>query len=142
MNGRTLAGIAAAFGVAGVLGVLHFADADAVVQFVVGIVALALLAWTVGIGTEAVGAEFGAAATVFGSTTGTTVAASLAETEAFLEHYQRERGALGRGELQAAWAAGLWTLLYNARKETAGGGGGYLLRLYAELGERMRRSGL
>lgn len=84
----------------------------------------------------------GAAATVFGSTTGTTVAASLDETDAFLESYQQRRALLKSEDLKAAWAAGLWTLLYNAKKEAAGGGPGYLRHLHAELDDRMRRPGL
>jgi hypothetical protein len=48
---RTWIGIGVSFAGAVVLGVMHYADANAVAQFVVGIVALALLAWTVGVGT-------------------------------------------------------------------------------------------
>ena len=60
---KTWIGIGAAFGVAAILGVLHYTDANAVAQFVVAIVALALLAWTVGVGTEVVGSRFGPATT-------------------------------------------------------------------------------
>ncbi|MFN8223415.1 MAG: hypothetical protein U0R50_09265 [Gaiellales bacterium] len=60
---RIWVGIGAAFAVAALLGVLHYATDSYVVQFVVGIVALAGLAWTVGVGTEAVGARFGPATT-------------------------------------------------------------------------------
>jgi Ca2+:H+ antiporter len=59
----TIFGICAAFAAAALLGVLHYTTDSAVLQFMVGIVALALLAWTVGAGTEAVGARFGPAAT-------------------------------------------------------------------------------
>ena len=103
MTGRTLAGIAAAFVVAAVLGVLHFTDADAVVQFVVGIAALALLAWTVGIGTEAVGARYGAAATgVLQSTLGNL-------PELFIVVF-----ALRAGEIVVAQTSILGSLLANA----------------------------
>jgi len=46
-----------------VAGVLHFATDSAVATFVVAGVALAGLAWVVGVGTESVGARFGPAAT-------------------------------------------------------------------------------
>lgn len=80
----------------------------------------------------------GAAATVFASTTGTTIAASVSETSLFLDRYQRRRRPFRADDLRAAWAAGLWTLLYNAKKETAGAGRGYLQHLEAEFEERIR----
>jgi Ca2+:H+ antiporter len=99
----TLAGIAAAFVAAGVLGVLHFTDADAVLQFLVGIAALALLAWVVGVGTEAVGARFGAAATgVLQSTLGNL-------PELFIVVF-----ALRAGEIVVAQTSILGSLLANA----------------------------
>jgi Ca2+:H+ antiporter len=95
--------IAASFAAAGLLGVLHFADADAVLQFVVGIVALALLAWTVGIGTETVGARYGAAATgVLQSTLGNL-------PELFIVIF-----ALRAGEIVVAQTSILGSLLANA----------------------------
>ena len=84
----------------------------------------------------------GAAATVFASTTGSTIAASVSDTATFLDSYQRRRERFPSEDMRAAWAAGLWTLLYNAKKETAGGGVGYLKHLEAELEERMRLAGL
>ena len=63
MNPRILIGIAAAFGVAAILGVLHYTTDSYTLQFVVGIVALAGLAWSVGVGTESVGARFGPSVT-------------------------------------------------------------------------------
>jgi Ca2+:H+ antiporter len=44
-------------------GVLHFADAEPVVVFLLAAAALAGLAWAIGVATEAVGARFGAALT-------------------------------------------------------------------------------
>jgi hypothetical protein len=41
-----------------------------------------------------------------------------------------------------AYAAGLWVLLYNARKELAGGGSGYLAHLARDLQERLQRAGV
>ena len=103
MSRGTLAGIVAAFVAAGVLGVLHFTDADAVLQFVVGIAALALLAWVVGVGTETVGARFGPAATgVLQSTLGNL-------PELFIVVF-----ALRAGEIVVAQTSILGSLLANA----------------------------
>jgi Ca2+:H+ antiporter len=100
---RTWIGIGASFAVAATLGVLHYADVDAVVQFVVGIVALALLAWTVGVGTEVVGARFGPAMTgVLQSTLGNL-------PELFIVIF-----ALRAGEIVVAQTSILGSLLANA----------------------------
>lgn len=48
---------------------------------------------------------------------------------------------LAGADLEVAWAAGLWVLLYNAKKECAGGGRGYLDHLERELHERMVEAG-
>src|SRR5262249_37568278 len=96
-------GIGASFAGAVVLGVMHYADANAVVQFVVGIVALGLLAWTVGVGTETVGARFGPAATgVLQSTLGNL-------PELFIVVF-----ALRAGEIVVAQTSILGSLLANA----------------------------
>ena len=95
--------ISASFAVAALLGVLHYVDANAVLQFAVGIVALALLAWTVGIGTETVGARYGAAATgVLQSTLGNL-------PELFIVIF-----ALRAGEIVVAQTSILGSLLANA----------------------------
>jgi Ca2+:H+ antiporter len=60
---KTLAISAAVLAVAVVSGILHFADADPVVTFVVCGIALGGVAWTIGIATESVGARFGPAVT-------------------------------------------------------------------------------
>jgi len=100
---RTWIGIGASFAVAATLGVLHYADVDAVVQFVVGIVALALLAWTVGVGTETVGSRFGPAMTgVLQSTLGNL-------PELFIVIF-----ALRAGEIVVAQTSILGSLLANA----------------------------
>jgi Ca2+:H+ antiporter len=100
---KTWIAIVASFAVAAFLGVLHYADANAVLQFVVGIVALALLAWTVGIGTEVVGARFGPATTgVLQSTLGNL-------PELFIVIF-----ALRAGELVVAQTSILGSLLANA----------------------------
>jgi Ca2+:H+ antiporter len=100
---KTWIGIGCSFAAAAMLGVLHFADADAVAQFGVGIVALALLAWTVGVGTEAVGARFGPATTgVLQSTLGNL-------PELFIVIF-----ALRAGEIVVAQTSILGSLLANA----------------------------
>jgi Ser/Thr protein kinase RdoA (MazF antagonist) len=86
----------------------------------------------------------GTAATVFPSSPdGRTVAATIQQTEAFLDAYQVERGTRwDREEEEICWAAGMWVLTYNAKKEALGGGKGYLKHLEGESRERMRRAGL
>lgn len=100
---RTWIGIGAAFAVAAFLGALHYAEASAVLQFGVGILALALLAWTVGVGTETVGARFGPATTgVLQSTLGNL-------PELFIVIF-----ALRAGEIVVAQTSILGSLLANA----------------------------
>src|SRR4249919_1992358 len=100
---RTWIGIGASFVVAVALGVMHYTDANAVAQFCVGIVALALLAWTVGVGTETVGARFGPAMTgVLQSTLGNL-------PELFIVIF-----ALRAGEIVVAQTSILGSLLANA----------------------------
>lgn len=100
---RTWIGIGSSFVAAAALGVLHYAGANAVLQFGVGIVALALLAWTVGVGTETVGARFGPATTgVLQSTLGNL-------PELFIVVF-----ALRAGEIVVAQTSILGSLLANA----------------------------
>ena len=100
---KTWIGVACSFAAAVVLGILHHADVSAVTQFVVGIVALALLAWTVGVGTESVGARFGAATTgVLQSTLGNL-------PELFIVIFS-----LRAGEIVVAQTSILGSLLANA----------------------------
>jgi Ca2+:H+ antiporter len=60
---RTSALLAAILAVCVVTGVLHYAGVEPVVVFVIAALALAGLAWAIGLATEAVGARFGAALT-------------------------------------------------------------------------------
>jgi Ca2+:H+ antiporter len=100
---KTWIPIIASFTVAATLGALHYADANAVLQFVVGIAALALLAWTVGIGTEVVGTRFGPGATgLLQSTLGNL-------PELFIVVF-----ALRAGEIVVAQTSILGSLLANA----------------------------
>lgn len=86
----------------------------------------------------------GAAAAVFPATPdGRTVAADVEQTAAFLDAYQEARDIdWTADELEIGWAAGMWVLAYNAKKEARGAGRGYLEHLGRELRERMRRAGL
>ena len=100
---KTWIGIGASFAVAVTLGTLHYTDANAVLQFVVGIIALALLAWTVGVGTEVVASRFGPATTgVLQSTLGNL-------PELFIVIF-----ALRAGEIVVAQTSILGSLLANA----------------------------
>jgi Phosphotransferase enzyme family len=84
----------------------------------------------------------GAAAAVFPATPdGRTVAATVEETAAFLDAYQVARGSWTKDEAEICWAAGLWVLTYNAKKETRGGGTGYVEHLERDWRDRIRRSG-
>jgi Phosphotransferase enzyme family len=94
---------------------------------------------SLGIRSEA--ALAGAAAAVFPSRPGGPVAATLDESAEFLEAYPRRSG-WDHDLVEIAYGAGLWVLLYNARKELAGAGGGYLDHLSAELPYRLGLAGL
>ena len=94
----------------------------------------------------------GAAAAVYPSSgDGRVVAATVAQTDAFLRSYQLARGACWEpDEEQLCWAAGLWPLAFNAKKEivgrrtgkeTLGGSTGYADHLRCEAEERLRRAG-
>lgn len=70
-------------------------------------------------------------------------AATVDQSSEFLCAYQTARGqGWSRQDEQAAWAAGLWVRLFNAKKDAGAGGGAQLERLQAELKERMSRAGL
>lgn len=83
----------------------------------------------------------GAAATVFPCRAGGPVAATLAQTEDFLGAYRKDRSWWDDDATEVAYAAGLWVLLYNARKEYAGGGSGYVGHLDSELRQRLHLAG-
>jgi Ca2+:H+ antiporter len=100
---KTWIGIASSLAAAGLLGILHYADAGAIVQFLLGILALALLAWTIGVGTECVGARYGPA------TTGVLQATLGNLPELFIVVF-----ALRAGEIVIAQTSILGSLLANA----------------------------
>jgi hypothetical protein len=69
--------------------------------------------------------------------------ANLVETAAFLDGYASARGkAFTEEEIRVAWAAGLWNLAFDAKKQTIDGVGGGLASLEAEAGERLHRAGV
>ena len=94
---------------------------------------------SLGIRTEA--AIVGAAGTAFSSSRGGPIAAELEDSAAFFGAYRSRCPDWDGDATEVAYAAGLWVLLYNARKELAGGGRGYLDHLAKELRERLRRAG-
>jgi Ser/Thr protein kinase RdoA (MazF antagonist) len=66
--------------------------------------------------------------------------ATVRQTEEFLEAYQGARGIRwGRDEVEAAWAAGLWVLAFNAKKASIDG---VESLTHGEIAERMCRSGI
>lgn len=70
-------------------------------------------------------------------------ASSVEQSAAFIDAYEQAAGL--RWDLptrQAAWAAGLWVRLFNAKKEAAGGGGPQLERLSGEIAQRLEQAGL
>jgi Ser/Thr protein kinase RdoA (MazF antagonist) len=85
----------------------------------------------------------GATATVYPSSPdGRIIAATVEQTDAFLRSYERARGRTwSPEEEQVCWAAGLWVITYNAKKETLGGGTGYVDHLSVEVKERLDRAG-
>lgn len=69
--------------------------------------------------------------------------ASVSQTEDFLTAYEQARGrGWTNADRQAAWTAGLWVRLFNAKKDAAGGGGPQLDRLDTEIDERLSRAAL
>ena len=84
----------------------------------------------------------GAAAAVFPSNGANAVAATVEQTAEFLDTYRRARPRWSVDDDEIAWAAGLWVLTYNAKKEALGGGTGYLTHLEAEIDDRARLAGI
>jgi hypothetical protein len=67
---------------------------------------------------------------------------TMAESEAFLVEYERARGRpWSKDELEVCWAAGLWQLAFNAKKQPHQGNTKTLEHLQAFGAERLRRSG-
>ncbi|MDN3358505.1 phosphotransferase [Actinomadura sp. DC4] len=69
--------------------------------------------------------------------------ASVEQSSAFLDAYERAAGVRWtRPARRAAWAAGLWVRLFDAKMEAASGGGPELDRLSGEVARRLERAGL
>jgi hypothetical protein len=67
---------------------------------------------------------------------------TMAESEAFLMEYERARGrSWSRDELEVCWAAGLWQMAFNAKKQRHQGNTKTLEHLQAFGSDRLRRSG-
>src|SRR5262249_10232463 len=73
----------------------------------------------------------GAAGTVFAALpSGGVFGSTPAQTDEFLASYQLARGVSWSAEdVEIGWAAGLWVMSYDAKKETLGGVRGYVGRL-------------
>ncbi|MFC7625242.1 phosphotransferase [Microlunatus sp. GCM10028923] len=84
----------------------------------------------------------GFAAALYSTGGGADERATVEETERFLDAYGRARGRkLDADELQRAWAAGLWTLAYDAKYQHTVGQPVTVLT-ERQAGERLRRAGL
>lgn len=80
---------------------------------------------------------------IFLSTGPRNEAASLAQSEEFLEGYQRARGRrFSRDETELAWAAGLWLGAWKAKKALLFGDASVMASLGPQVAERERRSGI
>lgn len=69
--------------------------------------------------------------------------ATVEQSDAFLRAYVAARRIQWSGQdEEAAWAAGLWVRLFDAKMQAADGGGPQLDQLEAELADRSRRAGI
>jgi hypothetical protein len=84
----------------------------------------------------------GLASAVWAAKGGPGEAASVRQSEAFIQHYEREGSGWSEQDRAAGWAAGLWVRLLNAKKDATEGGGPQLFRLRGEIDERLYRAGL
>ena len=75
-------------------------------------------------------------------TSRSTATSTLDETSAFIDAYAAARGrAWTPEELSVCWAAGLWNLAFDAKKDIVRGGGESLARIQAEGETRLRLCG-
>lgn len=85
----------------------------------------------------------GLAAAVWPAAGGPGEAATVGQSADFIADYLAAAGARWNDrEAQHAWAAGLWVRLFNAKKDTASGGGPQLDQLAGEIAERLSLAGL
>jgi len=83
-------------------------------------------------------AVVGFASAVWAARGGPGEAASVEQSAAFIEAYERAAGVhWAEPARRAAWAAGLWVLLSNAKKDAVAGGGPQLDRLSGEIAQRL-----
>ena len=88
-------------------------------------------------------AVVGFASAVWAAQGGPDEASSVEQSAAFIDAYEKAAGVhWTQPARQAAWAAGLWVRLFNAKKEAAAGGGPQLDRLSGEIAQRLERAGL
>jgi hypothetical protein len=88
-------------------------------------------------------AVVGFASAVWAAQGGPGEASSVEQSAAFIEAYEQAAAVRwAQPARQAAWAAGLWVRLFNAKKDAAGGGGPQLDRLCGEIAQRLERAGL
>ena len=74
---------------------------------------------------------------------GASHAATVAQSADFIASYQAAAcPGWSAADVQAAWAAGLWVRLFNAKKDAAFGDFPELGRLAAEIAERLSLAGL
>ena len=82
----------------------------------------------------------GGASVLYCSTS--TATATVAQSEAFLTAYEAFRGSpFSDGERAIAWAAGLWNLAFDAKKDVVRGSGDSVDCLHHEAQERLRLAG-
>lgn len=85
----------------------------------------------------------GFASAVWAAQGGADEASSVEQSAAFIDVYQQAAGAAWtKPARRAAWAAGLWVRLFNAKKNAAAGGGPQLDRLADEIAQRLELAGL
>lgn len=84
----------------------------------------------------------GLASAVWAAQGGPGEAATVEQTDDFLSAYERACGGWSADDRAAAWSAGLWVRLFNAKKDATEGGGPQLQRLGDEIDERLHRAGL
>jgi hypothetical protein len=83
----------------------------------------------------------GMSSVIFPSTGPRNEAATIAESESFLDAYQAARRPFSVSELAAAWATGLWIGAWKAKKALLHGDRNVWDRLAPEVDERIRRAG-
>ncbi len=84
----------------------------------------------------------GLASAVWPAHGGRGEAATVEQSAQFIAVYEQRCGGWSEEERAAAWTAGLWVRLFNAKKDAVDGGGPQLDRLAEELADRLERAGL